>query len=306
MSGVLMALDRVARLVALAAAVAIVVFAPARADEIVTLNYTRNAGGAVVAQSYLLVHDGDPELFYINQVATLLLLVGGGGRLRLADQQLSIDNTNFLVRSRHLFAAAGPFNVAVMDAASDFLDVSRFAEGLKGQRTSAAYLEDVQRVIADLRTRFPGVPLIVVGTSRGSIAAAHVAAQLAPPLGPDRIVLSSPVTVAREEANSLSDVALHNVRTRVLVVAHRGDRCIVSPAANINSRIIRRLTRTRADTKVFDGGLPAIGKTCSGLSPHGYFGIGLDVVTYISRWIAKRPPPPKPIRGFRPAIPGKQ
>ncbi len=180
---------------ALAGIVAITTILPASADEVITLNYTRAAGGATVSQSYLLVHEGDPGLTIANPIATLLLFVGGGGRLRLSNQQLHIDAVNFLLRTRHLFAARGPFDVAVMDAASDFLNSGLFPKGLRGQRVSAQYLEDMQRVTSDLRARFPGLPIWAVGTSRGSIAAALVAAQLNRPQGPDGVVLTSSVTV---------------------------------------------------------------------------------------------------------------
>ena len=132
--------------------------APAVADEVVTLEYTRAAGGAAVSQSYILIHDGDPDIDLPSPVATLVLFAGGAGRLRIADEELGIDTANFLVRTRHHFAAQGKFNVAVMDAASDFLDNALFPIGLRGQRLSPQHLEDMQRVIADLRARFPGFP----------------------------------------------------------------------------------------------------------------------------------------------------
>lgn len=76
-------------------------------------------------QSYILIDvsgvdaNGD-GIKDIKPVATLLVFPGGTGRLGVKDGQLSIRPADLLVRARHHFAAEG-FNVAVMDAASDFL-----------------------------------------------------------------------------------------------------------------------------------------------------------------------------------------
>ena len=260
---------------------------PSAADEVVTLNYARAGGGAPVSQSYILLHDGDTALTIANPRATLLIFVGGRGRLRVSDEELNIDAVNFLLRSRHPFASSGPFNVAVMDAASDFLALPN---GLRGQRTSVEYLEDMRRVIADLRVRFPGLPVWAVGTSRGSTAAAQAAAELSPAQGPDGIVLTSSVTVDVAGANSLNDVALEKIAVPTLVTAHRQDACSVTPPGEIKAKIIARLTGTKPKAKIFVGGLSAISEACGALSPHGYFGIETTAVRFISRWIRKRSP----------------
>ena len=72
---------------------------PSAADEIVTLDYARAGGGAPVSQSYILLHDGDTALTIANPRATLLIFVGGRGRLRVSDEELNVDAVNFLLRS---------------------------------------------------------------------------------------------------------------------------------------------------------------------------------------------------------------
>lgn len=260
---------------------------PAKADDVVTLTYARDAGGATVDQSYILVHDGDAGTFLPDPVATVVLFAGGRGRLRIADEQLSVDASNFLVRTRSLIAASGPFNVAVMDVASDFLDAGLFPNGLFAQRTSPQHLEDIKRVIADLRGRFPGLPVWLVGTSRGSISAAHGAAELAPPIGPDGLVLTSSVTVDRPNRNSLNDVDLGAVSVPTLIVAHRNDACPVTPPGDAEA-IKMRLTnvpKQRKRVRNFEGGAKAISAACNALSAHGFFGIEPRVVAFIGKWI---------------------
>jgi hypothetical protein len=91
-------------------------------DQVVTFERARALAGcapapvAPIEQSYILVEAAPAA----TAKAVLLLFAGGTGKLAIADQQLDINSNNFLVRSRHLFAAQG-FHVAVMDAATDFL-----------------------------------------------------------------------------------------------------------------------------------------------------------------------------------------
>ncbi len=273
---------------ALAILAACAMAAPAFADEVVTLQYTRTAGGATVSQSYILIHDGDPDIDLPDPVATVLLFAGGSGRLGIADGDLGIDTANFLVRTRHHFAAQGKFNVAVMDAASDFFDNALFPRGLRGQRVGPQHLEDMQRVIADLRTRFPGLPVWVIGTSRGSISAAHAAAQLPAPVGPDGLVLTASVTVPTPGQNSLADVVLAGVQVPTLIVAHEKDTCFVTPPADSHAIAEGLVNAPKVKIRLFDGGFMAIGRDCGALSAHGFFGIESKVVKRIGKFVLKQ------------------
>src|SRR5205807_8899969 len=79
---------------------------------------------------------------------------------------------NFLVRSGELFAGDG-FVAAVLDVPSDQ------STGMSDAfRTGAEHTEDVGAVIDDLRKRFPGAQVVLVGTSRGTLSAAYAARAL--------------------------------------------------------------------------------------------------------------------------------
>jgi len=109
-----------------------------------------------------------------------------------------------------------------MDAESDLLTCP---SGLRGQRTSAQYTSDLQAVIDDLRTRYPGLPVWAVGISRGATTAAQAGAAVAPTL--NGVVLVAAVTVF--STPSVFDVALNSIPAPVLIVVHKGDACWVSP-----------------------------------------------------------------------------
>lgn len=249
------------------------------ADQVITIPLSRApsrcAQGTLrmLSQRYILT-----EAPGRRATAILLLLPGGAGKLDVADGQLGINSTNFLVRSRHLFAALG-FHVAVMDAATDFLTCT---DGLANQRTSAEFTRDMQVVVDDLRRRYPGLALWVVGTSRGSTAAAQAGAYIMPPLR--GIVLTSPITVTTTE--SVFAVPLQVVTAPALIVTHLQDGCSATPPAG--AELIRRaLTSSRkVGTDQLEGGYPPLDvDPCEALAYHGFFGMEPNVVERITMWI---------------------
>src|SRR4051812_6348520 len=119
--------------------------------------------------------------------ATVMLLPGGEGGIGVVKAEPP-RSKNFLVRTRELFAAEG-FNVAVIGRASDKQDMDlQF-------RAGRDHVEDL-RIIAERLGKDFGVPVWLVGTSRGTVSAAAAAAVLDPPTIAG-IVLTSSVTYSR-------------------------------------------------------------------------------------------------------------
>jgi len=218
----------------------------------------------------------------------LVLFPGGNGTLNVfPGSRLSINASNFLVRSRWLFAAEG-FHVATLDAASDFLQLPT---GLRGLRGSGEHLSDVAAVIADLRAWFPGLPVWLVTTSRGT-GGAYAAALLGPaPTGPDGLVLTSPLTRgAPADGDSLELVPLEQVTVPTLIVVHQDDACPLTPPEDANMLKQRlRGSAPRVTAFRFAGGSTPLSDPCDALSPHGYFGIEPRVVGRIAHWITQAP-----------------
>lgn len=174
-----------------------------------------------------------------------------------------------------------------MDAATDFLSCP---DGLKGQRLTDKYRRDMALVILDLRTRFPGLKVWAVGTSRGSIAAAQAAAELSPGgSGPDGLGLTSTVTQGGL-FNTVFDVALSQITVPTLIAHHKADTCSVSPPADTPAIVAALTGTTTIKVRELKGGLPAVSDECKGLSPHGYYGIEPRAVRRISKWIVKNTP----------------
>jgi predicted alpha/beta-hydrolase family hydrolase len=222
----------------------------------------------------------------VQAQGVLVLFAGGAGRLGVGDLQLSILQTNFLVRVRHHLAAQG-FHVAVMDAASDFLERP---EGLGADRTSPQHMQDVAVVIAYLRARFPGLPIWLVGTSRGTISAANAAAVLTGAAAADGIVLTSSLTrPGTGNPESLQNVPLDAISVPVLIVSHQDDTCSVTLPEDSRT-LFRTLKKQNAssDFRLFDGGFAPLDEPCEALTAHGFFGIEARVVEAIGRFIRRQ------------------
>lgn len=233
----------------------------ARADELVTLP-TR----AGVTVSYW-------HMPRTGATATLVLLPGGAGGLGMQGAQP--QSRNFLVRSRDLFAAQG-FHVAAVGRPSDVADMDT------GFRISDAHVQDLARVVDDLRARAP-LPVWLVGTSRGSVSAAAAAIAL----GPEKIagvVLSSSVTAARLRG-AVPTQPLDRLRVPVLVLHHERDACKATAPHEVRF-ILEGLVNAPVKKLVWarDGGPPQ-GDPCEALHWHGFIGMEPQAVEAIARFV---------------------
>jgi hypothetical protein len=241
--------------------------AGASAEDIVTLP-TR----ASVTQSYLLT---TPEGAKARGVA--ILFVGGPGKVDLERETArnAVDRGNFMVRSRHLFARNG-IAAVVVDAPSDQ------PQGMDDFfRLGNAHAEDVGRVIADLKTRFPGLPVYLVGTSRGTISAAAVGKRAGKAV--DGVVLTATLFLATRKQPGLSGFDFSSIPSPLLFVHHVNDGCAYTPHSSA-----KRLS-DRYPLISVSGGAPAQSAPCEALSEHGFLGKEAETVSAIAKWMLKEP-----------------
>ncbi|HET9403874.1 MAG TPA: alpha/beta hydrolase [Burkholderiales bacterium] len=237
------------------------------AEDIVTLS-TR--GG--VTQSYLL---SAPEAGKARAVA--ILFPGGAGKTDLERETARqvLDRGNFLVRSRRLLAANG-IAAVVADAPSDR------ASGMDDEfRLGDAHAEDIGKVVADLKKRFAGVPVFLVGTSRGTVSAASIGKRLGPAV--DGVVLTATLFLASGKQPGLSGFDYASIPAPLLFVHHANDGCAYTPYASA-----KRLSE-RFPLVTVSGGLPPQSKPCEAMSEHGFLGREAAAVEAIARWMLKQP-----------------
>ena len=233
--------------------------------ELVTLPVREN-----ITETYLLVADGATP---VEQV--VLLFSGGSGQVKLRPISTTpayAERGNFLVRTRYLWSTDG-FASAVVDVPTDHQ-----GSGLDDNfRLSQTHADDIAKVIADLRQRFPKAKLTLVGTSRGTVSAASIARYL--PTAVDKIVLSSTLFSASRNGSGLSSFDYTTIKAPLLFVHHADDGCGVTPYSGA------RRQGSSYPLITVHGGKPAESGECDPLAAHGYFGKEAETVNAIKSWI---------------------
>src|SRR5262249_45801209 len=176
-----------------------------------------------VMQSFFIANLGD------QPKAVAVLFPGSGGliRLRQEQDQIKFGQNNFLVRIRGDFVKRGVVAV-IVDAPSDHQ-----SSGMSDDfRLGPDHFTDVSAVVADLGKRLPGLPLFLVGTSRGTISAAALGDRFGSGLA--GVVLTSTMfraagARANEPGPGLSRFDFTTIKVPVLFVHHVSDQCSVTP-----------------------------------------------------------------------------
>jgi len=212
-----------------------------------------------------------------NPSATVVLLMGGGGNINL--KQGEPRSRNFVVRSRDYFTAHG-FNVALVDRPSDRELDFNF-------RISPEHVQDLRQVVSYVK-KDSGLPVWIVGTSRGTISAAAAAIGF----GNEELsglILTSSVTRA-DRTGALPTQKLDAIRVPVLVMHHEKDACPICKPGEV-PLILAGLKNAPVKKQIMvNGGANPEGDPCEALHWHGYIGMEKEAVNIIADWIIN----PKP------------
>jgi hypothetical protein len=240
------------------------------AQEIVTV-----ATRPGVTQSVFIARNPEQPL------AIALLFPGGDGNIRLRneDGQIRFGPGNFLVRSRLEFINRGVIPV-IFDVPSDQ------SRGMDDNfRFSEQHATDVAAVLAELKKRYPALPLFVVGTSRGTVSAAALARRM-----PDAFagtVLTATLFSAgnRPGQQGLSGFDFASIKTKLLFAHHKQDGCSYTPYRSASA------LAAQFPLISVSGGLPAKSTPCEAMSEHGFLGRESETVEAIVNWMVGKPYP---------------
>ena len=229
---------------------------------------------------------GSSQYFYEmknhNAVATVILFIGGKGKLRFDKKgtRKLYKSNNFLARTRQLFKHQ-KLNVVVIDAPTD----QQGPDGMfYGFRATAAHAHDVALVVRYARTTF-SKPVWLIGTSRGTESVANAAIRLGNKI--DGIVLTASMTEPNRKGTAVSEMNVKKIAIPVQIVSHTNDKCHVTTPHG-SKRLFRKLKRSpRTELKMVSGGDAAISKPCKARSAHGFLGIEKQVVTLIGEFIRR-------------------
>ncbi len=207
--------------------------------------------------------------------ATLILILGGVGGLGKLDGN-EPTSQNFLVRSRTYFADAG-FNVAIMGRPQDQSDLTFEL------RLGAEHLADIRKMV-DFVKADTGLPVWLVGTSRGSVSAVAAAIAFPPDLIAGVVLAAS---VVRSKPGALPDQKLAAIRVPVLLLHHQRDACPICRPDDLPG-VLDALTKAPVKKLVMlDGGGAPQGGVCEALHYHGFIGIEREAVRAITDWITE-------------------
>ncbi len=153
-------------------------------------------------------------------------------------------------------------------------------------RESAEHVADIRAVRAALENRYPGLPVFIVGTSRSTLSAAHLARFLPHEL--KGAVLTSSLFYSGSGPRARQVLAAYRweqIRIPLLFVHHQDDGCGATPY-----REAKRLG-SRYPLVTVHGGKPPESTPCEPLSNHGFLGTEAQTVDAIAAWMLAKPFP---------------
>jgi hypothetical protein len=211
-------------------------------------------------------------------VGAVILLAGGDGALELGPKgAIGRYRTDPLVRMRHLYAEAG-FHTLVPD-------LGTLPPEYRVSNPHARRLGELVQFFRPL-----GLPVTLVGVSRSALSVTNAALRLTGAQAPDAVVILSGVLmrVDGQQASVQRDLpGFRRVSTRILLVAHRYDRCAYSLASDTVAFSELLTSASRKDVMQFEGGEEGDGNPCWPLSHHGFYGIEGQVVEGIASWLKR-------------------
>ena len=208
--------------------------------------------------------------------ATVFLFPGGGGGFGKFEDGKATGG-NFLVRSAPYFLANG-FNVAIFGRPND-MDELGWTE-----RTEPKHMTDAAKVLEFVKQK-SGLPVWIVGTSRGTVSATAMAINVHDPAIAGLVLTSSVVRFATPGAVPRQD--LKAITLPVLVYHHAKDACKHCQASEA-PYIIKGLSYAPVKKlMVVDGGANPTGDECAGQHWHGFIGMEREAINQIADWIKK-------------------
>jgi hypothetical protein len=237
----------------------------------------------------LATRSGVTQSYFLTSIpkdlgAVAILFAGSGGLIQLRNEngKPRFNTGNFLVRSRSEFIK-NKVAAAILDAPSD----QQGGWGMSDEfRLGNDHYTDMAAVVNDLTRRILGVPLYLIGTSRGSTSAAALGARFGSPVA--GVILTSTMfrpagRKANEPGIGLSKFDFATIKVPVLFVHHVSDQCEFTPYSDA-----ARLSDRYPLITVF-GGKPPQSGPCDAFSQHGFIGKEAETVEQIVNWMTKKP-----------------
>ena len=208
--------------------------------------------------------------------AIAVLYVGGQGSIGLKPGGPTDQAGNFVLRIRDQLLDAGILLV-YPDTPSDKTG------GYNNFRSYPRHAEDGRAIVAWTH-RLSTAPIFVIGTSRGTISAAYIAAHLETEAIAG-VALTSSVTRTSRSLGAIDSGMLAGIQAPTLVMANKGDLCSVTPPDDVPFLLNGLKNAPRKESVLLSGGLPPIAGPCEGKAAHGFYGIEDDATKALIDWM---------------------
>ncbi len=203
----------------------------------------------------------------------ILLLPGSPGMMKIQSVDSYELKGNFLIRSRKAWLDRETIVFSV-DAPTD--EWRRFSIPF---RASARYAEDIRGLVAEIGKTYGPLPLVVVGTSEGSISAYYAARALAP--ADVKVIFTSSLFNSSRTSTGLAALDFDDFKIPMLWVHHADDPCTWTPYWQAK----RHAEKTHAPLITVRSNFPARGDPCMARSQHGYIGVETETVLAMKNWV---------------------
>lgn len=232
---------------------------------------------------------GVTQSFYVPSMGNrkpvaMAVLLTGNIRLRNEEDRIRFNTGSFLLRSWRAYIRNGILPV-IPDGPSDLAAISINDT----YRRSAEQAADMRAVLGELRKRYPGLPVFLVGTSRSTVSVANLAAVLDAEIA-GAVLSASLFYEGRSNTRQVQQPLLlafnfSALRVPVLLAHHVDDACAPAPyhaAVRLSQRFAYPLITVK-------GGHPNKSGVCDSLSAHGFYGKESETVDAIAGWMLGRP-----------------
>ena len=210
-----------------------------------------------------------------NAKATVLIFPGGGGGFGRVENGLPTSG-NFLVRSAIYWTEAEGFNYVIFGKPSDMSDLDY------PERVSDKHLADIRAMLNWVKIKTT-TPIWFVGTSRGTISAAHALINLTDSQIAGGVLTAS--VTAYKKVGAVPTQELSKIKVPMLVFHHEGDACEICRPNEVPA-IVKKLNNAPIKKLMMvTGGSGATGNPCEGQHYHGFIGMESEAVSKISQWI---------------------
>jgi len=203
----------------------------------------------------------------------IILMPGHPGIMKIRSAESFELKGNFLIRSRKMWLDAETVVFSV-DAPSDEW------QGFTGYfRSGARYAEDIRGLALEIGKRYGPLPLVIVGTSEGSISAYHAARALDP--ANVKVIFTSSLFNSSRNSPGLAGLDFDDFKVPMLWVHHDADPCAWTPYWQAK----RHAEKTRSALVTVKSEQQGHGDPCKAFSPHGFVRVEAATVEAMKNWV---------------------